>query len=198
MSWHHGDYLSLAQAIAGVIAIGGAFGVVFTQEMFQRARDRRSQGALRYGIESLAQRANTIFERITNRSLAQELGAIDVGSLEVEKYRMSIKRRTQAILASIDLIPLSAAADAGCVDVILYLRQGLTELDALFGDCVIDGGQPTGPAAARFLDAHKQIALARQELGLVPKTVFDASREIVPGGEPERPVADLARPDGRH
>ncbi|WP_155741273.1 hypothetical protein [Burkholderia pseudomultivorans] len=31
MSWHHGDWLAFAQAVAGVLAIVGAFGVALTQ-----------------------------------------------------------------------------------------------------------------------------------------------------------------------
>lgn len=182
MSWHHGDYLALAQAVAALCAIVGAYGVVFMQESFQQRRNRRTQLALRDGIGSLTQRAHTLVERIENTDLARELNALGQDTGTAEKYRISIKRRAQSMLASLDQIPLSSAADADCVDVILYLREGLTELDALFGDCPIESGRPTGQAAARFTDARKRITLAQQELGLVPITVFDAARGPFPGG----------------
>jgi hypothetical protein len=176
MSWHHGDYLALTQATVAALAIVGAYGVVLAQESFQKRRNLRSDRALRDGIALLTQRANTLFERIKNTDLARELNATGHATAEIEKYRMSIRRRAQSMLASLDQIPLSAAAHADCVDVILYLREGLTELEALFGDCAIERGRPTGPAAARFNDACKQIILALQELGLTPVTVFDAAR----------------------
>ncbi|MFA8393301.1 hypothetical protein ACEPUD_24610 [Burkholderia ubonensis] len=183
MSWHRGDWLSFAQAVVSAAAVVTAFVVVFVQQHFHRKQSRQAQKAARRAIESLARRAMTLFERIKNRSLALELNAVSgsSGCLEVEKYRMSIKRRAQAMLATLDLIPLNVLADADCVEAILYLRQGLTELEALFGDCSIENGQPTGPATGRFGLAEHEVRLALQELGSVPKTVIDAAREPPPG-----------------
>ncbi|MFP4895619.1 hypothetical protein [Paraburkholderia sp. EG304] len=41
MSWHHGDYLSLAQAIAATLAVIGAFAVVFYQHWLLESNRRK-------------------------------------------------------------------------------------------------------------------------------------------------------------
>jgi hypothetical protein len=43
MSWHHGDWLTLIQAIAAVAAIGGAFGVVFVQRHIDVAKQAEAE-----------------------------------------------------------------------------------------------------------------------------------------------------------
>jgi hypothetical protein len=42
MSWHHGDWLAFSQAVAAVLAIFGAFGVVFLQHYLQGRREAKT------------------------------------------------------------------------------------------------------------------------------------------------------------
>jgi hypothetical protein len=46
VSWHHGDWLSLAQAVASSNAVVGAFGVVFCQHWLEKRRIRQDQDRL--------------------------------------------------------------------------------------------------------------------------------------------------------
>ncbi|WP_175804988.1 hypothetical protein [Burkholderia ambifaria] len=45
MSWHHGDWLSFAQAVVSAAAILGAFGVVFLQHHLEAIRRRAAEQA---------------------------------------------------------------------------------------------------------------------------------------------------------
>jgi hypothetical protein len=67
MSWHHGDWLAFAQAIAGVLAVVGAFGVVFLQHWIQASHARRTAG-----LERLRDRyrASTYVEALIENAIA--------------------------------------------------------------------------------------------------------------------------------
>ncbi|WP_165186458.1 hypothetical protein [Paraburkholderia dioscoreae] len=68
MSWHHGDYLSLAQAIAAMLAVFGAFGVVFVQRHFEAMKqaeaDRRSDIQTKREMQDVIRVARLVVETL--------------------------------------------------------------------------------------------------------------------------------------
>ncbi|HWZ47862.1 MAG TPA: hypothetical protein VNX00_06545 [Herbaspirillum sp.] len=169
-SFHRADWFSIAQVIASIVAICGAFGVVFTQQFFEKRRRESINKSLKKGIYSIAERADSLVKRITNGSLAREfqdgMGA----------YRMTVIRQSEALISVIDLISLDKLAEAECLEAILYLRSGIGEIIGCFGNSFFENGLPMGSEGQRFQNARNLIERALGDLGLKPKTIVDVAQ----------------------
>ncbi|WP_272545688.1 hypothetical protein PPH94_008320 [Burkholderia cepacia] len=97
MSWHHGDWLSFAQAVVSAAAILGAFGVVFVQEHLQKAargreRDAERDVAHKIAVIFVARALETVEDLLTSLRIEDKAKYIPLAFEVLEDRRASIDR----------------------------------------------------------------------------------------------------------
>lgn len=184
MSWHHQDWLSLAQAAATLIAIVGAFGVVFLQRRFEDKRNERRNSEVRKALQSIVRRSHLLVEGIRNGEIQRLFGIStnkhqnpdDVFQRFQKVYRASVIRSAHAIYTALDLLPLERLSEANCIEPLLRVREALSNLVDLIETTTLNReGAPTGPGMTRFQHSLNLVDLAMSDLGLKAKKIFDAS-----------------------
>jgi hypothetical protein len=102
MSWHHGDYLSLAQAIAATLAVFGAFAVVFYQHRLQESNQTE---AIKKDQKTALKLAQIFVENALETSQGLELSSAkqSFAKQESEKAVEVLKDRRSVF----DSLPLS-------------------------------------------------------------------------------------------
>jgi hypothetical protein len=127
MSWHHGDWLAFVQAAASIIAILGAFGVVFLQHWLEERRkrheDRRILTLTRDFIYAAYQAVGGIDEYRSNagnvetanrrnaqlRDLTQRLEALNAIQISMLPTAEAVRHLVRARNEVSNAIPLIAA-----------------------------------------------------------------------------------------
>lgn len=128
MSWHHGDYLLLAQAFAGLLAVFAAILVVFIQERHERLRQ------LEQGDKD--RRNSLVHARLISTALSLQMGpviaCVSANSIYFERQSQSkedfgpelvlnVVQRIRAVPARpsaktlVDLLPLGEECVASLV-----------------------------------------------------------------------------------
>lgn len=113
MSWHHGDWLSFAQAAASTAAIIGAYGVVFVQ-------DRLSQRARRESMFSLIKAAHShakLFE-----------AALDDDDARLKMYAVYHPSLIDSLLELLNKLPVSALGSDAAIGAFIMFRGQFTFL----------------------------------------------------------------------
>ncbi|WP_186016162.1 hypothetical protein [Burkholderia gladioli] len=113
MSWHHGDWLSFAQAAASVAAILGAFGVVFLQHHLEGIRRRAAEEADARRVLMIAY-AFTKKAWIAVSNVARLLSDPErvADELDRQKYRSELYQSLEALNGlPINILPTALAAE---------------------------------------------------------------------------------------
>jgi hypothetical protein len=108
MSWHHGDYLSLAQAIAATLAVFGAFGVVFVQRHFEAVKhaeaNRRAADKKKKEMQDIVRVARLVVETLV-LTLDEARAAVGNQNFITANSR-ALEQRIDEHVAQIRQIPL--------------------------------------------------------------------------------------------
>ncbi|MDS0850423.1 hypothetical protein [Burkholderia cenocepacia] len=122
MSWHHGDWLSFAQAAASIAAIIGAFGVVFLQHHLEGKRKRKAD-------RDDARRVLRIAHAFTKRAW---LVVCDVSSMrnnperiENEPDRLKFRNDLWQVLEALNGLPINTLPTAVSAEQIIRARSEL-------------------------------------------------------------------------
>lgn len=159
MSWHHGDWLSFAQATASTIAIAGAFGVVFIQHHLENNRRRMAERAdarrvLRIAI-AFTSRAFVVVNNISVARSNEEW-------IEREDDRRKMQSDLNQMLEAMNGLPIHILPTAKAAEQVIRARSELAA--ACFEASKsrdTDGpgspayGAPWGKWGARLSDAAK-------------------------------------------
>jgi hypothetical protein len=175
-SFHRADWLSAAQSIATLIAVGGAFGVVFYQRRQERKQRKIENAEFKKGICSIALRAKALVSGIQNGSLNRSFGVLEWRGENA--YKMSIIRSGEALVSVCDLVPLDRLAEVESTEPMLYLREAMHELVGLFGSGSLSAdGKPMGSAGTRFQNVINLTDRALGDLGITGHTILDMAKK---------------------
>ena len=139
MEWSRGDFLSLAQAIGSLLAVIGAFGVVFLQNCLQKAASKRERIAAH---DHMSVVASTLVERAVNAGQELEITFQYDCNERSFKNAINVLEHRRDTLDRIDI----AFVDVTTIEAIESVRSGLTKLISLcanlnFGKTAIDVSQ---------------------------------------------------------
>ncbi|KVL18693.1 hypothetical protein [Burkholderia cepacia] len=113
MSWHHGDWLSFAQAAASAAAILGAFGVVFLQHHLEGIRRRAAEHADARRVLTIAyeftKKAWIVVSKVSNLLSNPDRVADES---DWQKYRSELYQSLEALNGlPINVLPTAEAAE---------------------------------------------------------------------------------------
>jgi hypothetical protein len=125
MSWHHGDWLSFAQAVASTLAIAGAYGVVFLQDWLGERRNAKRRKAVCLAIVEIASKARALTNEIYDPvNVYHQVGTW-------EQYRAFRGRQLEEYHDLVAALSGQDIAEIGLLDVAMKLRVNLRDMEAI-------------------------------------------------------------------
>ncbi|WP_154641226.1 hypothetical protein [Burkholderia cenocepacia] len=125
MSWHRGDWLAFAQAAAAVVAILGAFGVVFLQNCFEKSRNRKRLSSVRAAIVEVATKCRDLtHEAYDPMNVFGQIGTW-------EQYRAFRSRQFREYRDIIATLSTQDIVDLNLLDIAMKLRVNLRDMEAI-------------------------------------------------------------------
>lgn len=123
-SFHRGDWLSLAQSIASIIAIGGAFGVVFLQHHLDRRRERRRENEESRRLIGMAESFARDAYYAVGRMDEAKSNAL---ATETAQDRAYYRARLAEIQSALEGIPVSMLATVEAARLLISVRNELAK-----------------------------------------------------------------------
>ncbi|WP_154234694.1 hypothetical protein [Burkholderia pseudomallei] len=128
MSWHRADWLAFAQAMAAVVGIFGAFGVVFLQNFFERSRNRKRQKSVRAAIVEVAGKCRDLTQEIYDPMYVFH----QVGTWE--QYRAFRSRQFLEYREIVGTLSTQDIADLNLLDIAMKIRVNLRDMEAIVAE----------------------------------------------------------------
>ncbi|MDE1007686.1 MAG: hypothetical protein OSB38_18640 [Paraburkholderia fungorum] len=123
-SFHRGDWLSLTQTIASILAICGAFGVVFLQNWLQHRRDQEKERTEAHRLISMA--ASFAIDAYSVVDSIERLKS-DPLMTETSADRQRDRRRLAQTLEALNGIPIAGIATVNAARLLIDARNQLTK-----------------------------------------------------------------------
>lgn len=128
MSWHHGDWLALAQVLASIFAIIGAYGVVFYQDHLAEGRNIKRRGSVRTAIVEITRKAGQLARELHDPTNAYK----GIGTWE--QYRAFRARQLMEYHDLVAALPGQDIAEISLLEVAMNLRINFRDLAAIIAE----------------------------------------------------------------
>jgi hypothetical protein len=127
MSWHRGDWFSFAQAAVSVLAIAGAYGVVFFQRSLEKSRSRHRLNSVRAAIVEVTKKCRDLtYEVYDPMYVFEKVGTWD-------QYRSFRSRQFSEYRDIVGALSTQDIVDLKLLDVAMKLRVNLSDMASVIG-----------------------------------------------------------------
>jgi len=167
-----GEVANLIYAIQAFLTLLAVFATIYIATSESRRRTR-ARFAFRMGINLIATRTKYLTDTILDGQLYRGGAAVAEFGRETEFYTAVIKRRVLEIQNLLMSASIDQLAEAGLLEAVLNLRQGMNELAGDIDQYRFDLGRPEGASLVRFQQVINYVDRALWILGIGDRQVDD-------------------------
>lgn len=177
-----GEWSSWLQAAAAVVTF--TIMIVFNRIDATRAETRKTheRESMEKGVKSIAEKVQVLLERIERGRIADELARVTLRTDLQAAYVKFVQHQASELHSILASMPIERLALVDLIDVVLYLRLAMSELERqvpyyLFGlqGCTLDDSS----ARVQFQHIQNNVDAALEKLGIGSRHIIDAAKESV-------------------